>query len=64
MKNKLSEQWCFLLFYEMILHPQQCEIQDASLIKSGENLQKSKKIESLNSVKFDTFSVSNYQQTA
>ena len=64
MKNELSEQWCFLVFYELILHPQWCEIQDASLIKCGENLQKSKKIESLNSVKFDTFPVSNYQQAA
>ena len=41
MKNELSEQWCFLVFYELILHPQWCEIQDASLTKSGANLQKS-----------------------
>ena len=40
MKNELSEQWYFLLFYEMILHPQQSEIQDANLTESGANLQK------------------------
>ena len=53
MKNELSEQWYFLLFYEMILHPQQYEIQDANLLKCGANLQKHMKSKIVNNIKFD-----------
>lgn len=53
MKNELSEQWCFLVFYELILHPQWYEIQDANLIINSANLRKYNKGKRVNNIKFD-----------